>query len=40
VRGRERVAQDFVMRCAVVNLKRLAGLGLYSVDTRAIGPAA
>ncbi len=40
VRGRERVAQDFVMRCAVVNLKRLAGLGLYSVDTPATGPAA
>jgi hypothetical protein len=39
VRGRERVAQDFVMRCAVVNLKRLAGLGLYSVDTPATGPA-
>jgi hypothetical protein len=40
MRGRERVAQDFVMRCAAVNLRRLAGLGLHSVDARAIGPAA
>ena len=40
MRGRERVAQDFVMRCAAVNLKRLAGLGLYSIDPPAIGPAA
>ncbi len=40
MRGRERVAQDFVMRCAVVNLKRLAGLGLRSVDACAAVPAA
>jgi hypothetical protein len=40
VRGCVRVAQDFVMRCAAVNLKRLAGLCLRSVDARAINPAA
>jgi hypothetical protein len=31
MRGRERVAQDFVMRCAAVNLSRLAKLELRSV---------
>jgi hypothetical protein len=31
MRGRERVAQDFLMLCGAVNLKRLAGLGLRSV---------
>ena len=40
MRGRERVAQDFEMRCAAVNLARLAGLGLRSVDARAAAPAA
>jgi hypothetical protein len=40
MRGRERVAQDFVMRCAAVNLKRLAGLGLRSVDAWAAAPLA
>jgi hypothetical protein len=40
MRGRERVAQDFVMRCAVVNLKRLAGLGLRSFDAPTTAPAA
>ena len=40
MRGRERVAQDFVMRCAAVNLKRLAGLGLRSVDAWAAAPVA
>jgi hypothetical protein len=30
MRGRERVAQDFVMLCAAVNLQRLAYLGLRS----------
>lgn len=32
VRGRERIAQDFTMLCAAVNLKRLAMLELRSVD--------
>jgi hypothetical protein len=32
MRGRERVAQDFVMRCAAVNLRRLAMMELRSVD--------
>jgi hypothetical protein len=31
MRGRERVAQDFTMLCAAVNLQRLAQLGLCSV---------
>jgi len=34
VRGRERVAQDFVMLCAAVNLQRLAVLELRSFDAR------
>ena len=34
MRGRERVAQDFVMLCAAINLKRLAELGLCSVEVR------
>jgi hypothetical protein len=32
MRGRERVAQDFTMLCAVVNLQRLARFELRSVD--------
>jgi hypothetical protein len=32
MRGRERAAQDFTMRCAAVNLRRLAMLDLRSVD--------
>jgi hypothetical protein len=35
MRGRERVAQDFVMLCGAVNLKRLAELDLRFVDVRA-----
>ena len=35
MRGRERVAQDFVMLCAAVNLQRLARFELRSVDARA-----
>jgi hypothetical protein len=34
MRGRERVAQDFVMLCAAVNLQRLAMLKLRYVDAR------
>jgi len=34
MRGRERVAQDFTMLCAAVNLQRLAMLELRSVDAR------
>ena len=34
VRGRERVAQDFVLLCAAVNLQRLAMLELRSFDAR------
>jgi hypothetical protein len=34
MRGRERVAQDFVMLCAAVNLQRLATLELRSLDAR------
>jgi hypothetical protein len=34
MRGRERVAQDFTMLCAAVNLQRLARLELRSVDAR------
>jgi hypothetical protein len=34
MRGRERVAQDFTILCAAVNLQRLAVLELRSVDAR------
>jgi len=34
MRGRERVAQDFTMLCAAVNLERLAMFELRSVDAR------
>lgn len=34
MRGRERVAQDFMMLCAAVNLQRLAMFELRSVDAR------
>lgn len=34
MRGRERVAQDFTMLCAAVNLQRLAMFELRSVDAR------
>jgi hypothetical protein len=40
MRGRERVAQDFLMLCAAVNLQRLANLGLRSVDARVLAAAA
>jgi hypothetical protein len=40
MRGRERVAQDFKMLCAAVNLQRLAQLGLRSVDARPAAAAA
>jgi hypothetical protein len=40
MRGRERVAQDFVMLCGAVNLNRLAALGVRSVDARATAPVA
>jgi DDE family transposase len=40
MRGRERVAQDFMMRCAVVNLKRLAVLDLRSVNPTSAARAA
>jgi hypothetical protein len=36
MRGRERVAQDFTMLCAAVNLQRLAMLELRSVDARTV----
>lgn len=36
MRGRERVARDFTMLCAAVNLKRLAELELRSVDAHAL----
>ncbi len=36
MRGRERVAQDFKMLCAAVNLQRLAMLELRSVDARTV----
>jgi hypothetical protein len=32
MRGRERVAQDFTMLCAAVNLQRLASVGLRWAD--------
>jgi hypothetical protein len=32
MRGRERVAQDFTMLCAAVNLQRLARVGLRWAD--------
>ena len=35
MRGRERVAQDFLMLCAAVNLQRLAQFQLRSVDAHA-----
>ncbi len=40
VRGRERVAQDFLMLCAAVNLQRLAQFELRSVDARELAAAA
>ena len=40
MRGRERVAQDFTMLCAAVNLQRLARLELRSVDARVAAAAA
>jgi hypothetical protein len=40
MRGRERVAQDFTMLCAAVNLQRLAMLELRSVDARTAAAAA
>jgi Transposase DDE domain/Transposase domain (DUF772) len=40
MRGRERVAQDFLMLCAAVNLQRLANVGLRSVDARVLTTAA
>jgi Transposase DDE domain/Transposase domain (DUF772) len=40
MRGRERVAQDFTMLCAAVNLQRLAQLGLRPVDALATPAAA
>jgi hypothetical protein len=40
MRGCERVAQDFMMLCAAVNLQRLAQLGLRSIDARAAAAAA
>jgi hypothetical protein len=36
MRGRERVAQDFKMLCAAVNLQRLAKLEVRLVDARAV----
>lgn len=38
MRGRERVAQDFVMLCAAVNLHRLARLGVRVASPRAFVP--
>jgi len=40
MRGRERVAQDFTMLCAAVNLQRLAMLELRSVDARTVAAVA
>jgi hypothetical protein len=40
MRGRERVAQDFLMLCAAVNLQRLARFELRSVDARELAAAA
>jgi len=40
MRGRERVAQDFLMLCAAVNLQRLAQFELRSVDARELAAAA
>jgi hypothetical protein len=40
MRGRERVAQDFTMLCAAVNLQRLARFELRSVDAHIAAAAA